>query len=187
MFEQWLSQAVAAQVLEPNAMTLATVTPEGTPDARIVLLKGIDPHEGFVFYTNYESRKGQELTHLPKACLVFFWPQLERQVRVEGTVAKVPDAMSDAYFASRPLESRIGAWASPQSRAIPDRDVLEQRRQEAEARVSNGTLPRPAHWGGYGLQPHRIEFWQGRVGRLHDRFVYTRQATDDWMIERLAP
>jgi pyridoxamine 5'-phosphate oxidase len=186
-FDRWLSEAIRAEVPEPTAMTLATADAEGRPAARIVLLKGADAH-GFVFFTNYDSRKGRELAARPKAALLFHWVELERQVRIEGSVTKVTAAVSDAYFASRPLASRIGAWASPQSRAIPDRAWLESEFTAAQQRLSaNGPdVPRPAHWGGYRLAPAALEFWQGRSSRLHDRICYRSEGAH-WRIERLAP
>ena len=184
-FRQWLDEAVRVELLDATAMTLATVGPDAAPDARIVLLKDVGA-EGFVFFTNYESAKSSELDANPRACLVFFWAALERQVRVTGTVARVDGAQSDAYFASRPLDSQIGAWASPQSRVIPDRAVLEHEMAEASARFAGSAVPRPAHWGGYAVAPATIEFWQGRANRLHDRLRY-RRSGGLWTIERLAP
>ncbi len=184
-FRAWFDQAVAAKVLEPNAMTLATVGADGQPSARVVLLKGFDAR-GFAFYTNYESRKGHELLAHPRAALLFFWPDLERQVRVEGRVEKVADEESDAYFRSRPHGSRLGAWASPQSEVIPGREVLYQRLHELQQRFGDGEVTRPPHWGGFLVRPTMLEFWQGRASRLHDRLRY--QLTDSgWQRERLAP
>ena len=185
-FQAWFDTALAAGLPEPNAMTLDTATPDGRPSARMVLIKGVDPR-GFVFYTNYESRKGRELEANPWAALVFYWPELERQIRIEGRVERVAAEESDAYFASRPLGSRLGAWASPQSQVIPGRDVLEARLRDLEARFASGDVPRPPHWGGYRVVPEAVEFWQGRPSRLHDRLRYTRQADGRWAIERLAP
>ena len=185
-FQQWLDAAIAANLIEPTAMTLATATPEGRPSARMVLLRGFD-EQGFVFYTNNDSRKGAELAANPWAALVFYWGALERQVRVEGAVEPVSAAESDAYFATRHPGSRLGAWASPQSRPIPDRAVLEQRLAELEAQYPDGQIPRPPHWGGYRVTPASLEFWQGRPNRLHDRLRYRRQPDGLWLVERLAP
>lgn len=184
-FERWFDEALNAKLPEPNAMTLATVDAAGQPSARIVLLKGIDAR-GFTFFTNYESRKGADIAANPRAALLFHWVQLERQARIEGVVEKVSDAESDAYYASRPLGSRLGAWASEQSREVANRAVLEQR--EAEFREKFGEAPpRPAHWGGYRVVPTWIEFWQGRPSRLHDRIGYRREADGNWRIVRLSP
>lgn len=183
-FARWWDEAVAAEALEANAMTLATADAQGRPSARIVLLKGFDSN-GFVFYTNYESRKAQELAANPRACLLFFWAELERQVRIDGDVERTSAEESDAYFASRPLASRIGAWASPQSRPIPSKAWLLAR--AAEMGVRHGLHPaRPPHWGGFRVRPHAIEFWQGRPSRLHDRLLYTR-SDEGWTRTRLAP
>ena len=183
-FERWFQDALAAKLPLANAMTLATVTPQGAPDARIVLLKGVEAG-GFVFYTNYESRKGRQLAARAEACLVFFWTELERQVRVDGRVGTVSAAESDAYFASRPLGARLSAHASAQSALVSDRAFLESRVEEIKAQYGDQP-PRPAHWGGYRVLPERIEFWQGRENRLHDRLLY-RRAGERWTIERLAP
>ena len=168
-----------------NAMTLATVSADGIPSTRTVLLKGVDAR-GFIFFTNYESRKGRELTAHPNAALTFFWPDLERQVCVAGTVSRLPANESEAYFKSRPRGSQLGAWASNQSSVVEDRAALEKQWQEAEARFPND-VPMPPYWGGYVLAPTRIEFWQGRPSRLHDRFCYTRDANGGWKLERLSP
>ncbi|MBU6334229.1 MAG: pyridoxamine 5'-phosphate oxidase [Chloroflexi bacterium] len=183
-FDRWFSQAIAAGIREPNAMTLATVA-DGQPAARIVLLKSFDA-AGFVFYTNRQSQKGQELAANPRAALVFYWTDLERQVRIVGTTEAVSDAESDAYFASRPAGARIGAWASAQSTVLAGRAELEARVADITARFADGAIPRPPHWGGYRVVPTAVEFWQGRVSRLHDRLVYQRQATG-WSLERRAP
>jgi pyridoxamine 5'-phosphate oxidase len=185
-FELWFNQAVAADLLEPNAMTLATVTSDGRPDARIVLLKGFDQH-GFVFYTNYLSQKGQELAANPHAALVFLWADLERQVRVVGRVEKATDIEADTYFQSRPLGSRLGAWASTQSEVIPSREFLETRMAALETEYQGREIPRPEHWGGFRLVPMELEFWQGRPSRLHDRLRYRLQENGVWVIDRLAP
>lgn len=184
-FQIWFDQAVAANLTEPNAMTLATATADGTPSARIVLLKGYD-ERGFVFFTNYESRKGRELAQNPKAALVFLWADLERQIRIEGTVEPISAEESDTYFHSRPIGSQLGAWASNQSQVIGDRTLLEARLEELKAQYENQTIPRPSHWGGYRVVPGVIEFWQGRTSRLHDRLVYRRQ-DGTWGMERLCP
>ena len=184
-FQSWFDQAIKAELPEPNAMTLATVSPPGRPAARMVLLKGFD-QQGFVFYTNYLSRKGQDLTQTPWAALVFWWAELERQVRVEGQVAKIPAQETETYFYSRPRGSQLGAWASEQSQVISDRTILEHRLQDLEQQYQDQPIPRPLHWGGYRLQPHLIEFWQGRPNRLHDRLCY-QKAGEQWKIERLSP
>ncbi len=185
-FAGWWQQAIESQIDEVNAMTLATASLEGVPSARIVLLKGYD-ERGFVFYTNYESAKGQELAENPRASLLFFWKELERQVRITGLVEKVSSTESDEYFLSRPTGSQIGAWASPQSHIIENRSWLENKVKELEAKFSTEKLARPTHWGGYRVKPVIIEFWQGRSSRLHDRIQYTLQENGSWKIERLAP
>ncbi|MGA3248760.1 MAG: pyridoxamine 5'-phosphate oxidase [Paraburkholderia sp.] len=185
-FDAWFAQAVDAKLPEPNTMTLATVDSRGRPSARIVLVKGVD-ERGFVFFTNYESRKGRELADNPHASLLFYWIELERQVRIEGNVVKASPAESDQYFESRPLGSRIGAWASEQSQVIESRAVLEAREREISAKYGEHP-PRPPHWGGYRLIPDAIEFWQGRPSRLHDRLLYTRAVEGgDWQLARLSP
>ena len=183
-FERWFSEALDAGLPLSNAMTLASVTPEGGPDARVVLLKGLE-HGGFVFYTNYLSRKGRQLERHPMACLVFLWSALERQVRIEGRVAKVAERDSDQYFDSRPLGARLSAWASSQSERVAGRETLERALAETERRWG-AAPPRPPHWGGYRVTPDRVEFWQGRENRLHDRLLYTRHG-ERWKIERLSP
>jgi len=183
-FARWFDEAVAARLPDPNAMTLATARPDGRPSARTVLLKGVDAR-GLRFFTNYESRKAQELAPGAYAALLFYWQALERQVRVEGSVERIDERESDAYFATRPLPSRIGAWASPQSQLIPNRTWLEQRFADAQTRFA-GAVPRPPYWGGYRVVPDVFEFWQGRESRLHDRIAY-RRVRDGWTIERLAP
>jgi len=187
-FRQWLDEAVAAQLPEPAALTLATVdAATGQPSQRVLLLKGLPADAGFLFYTNYDSRKGHELAGQPRAALNFFWPGLERQVRVEGWVEKAPADVSTEYFQSRPRSSQVGAWASPQSAVIGSRAELEAREHEVESQFADqNPLPRPPHWGGYVLHPTRLEFWQGRPSRLHDRLVYER-AGEGWKISRLAP
>jgi pyridoxamine 5'-phosphate oxidase len=185
-FKQWFDQALTAQLPEPNAMTVATVTPDGKPRARMVLLKGFD-ERGFVFYTNYNSQKGQELAQNPQASLVFWWAELERQVRICGRTEKASESESDEYFYSRPLNSRLGAWASNQSEVIESREVLEQRMQELQIKYQNQDVKRPPHWGGLRVIPTEIEFWQGRSNRLHDRLLYTRLDDGSWKIVRLSP
>ncbi|MGH8666187.1 MAG: pyridoxamine 5'-phosphate oxidase [Burkholderiales bacterium] len=185
LFQRWYDDAVVAGLALPNAMTLATVGAEGRPAARMVLLKGIEDG-GFVFYTNYESRKGRELTGHPSAALVLHWAPLERQVRIEGSVERVSEESSSAYFATRPLGSRYSATASPQSSVIPDRAWLEEEAASVARRYGE-SMPRPPHWGGYRVRPDMIEFWQGRSDRLHDRLSYRRCTDNAWLMERLAP
>jgi pyridoxamine 5'-phosphate oxidase len=185
-FEKWWQQALQSEVEEANAMTLCTASSDGMPSGRIVLIKDFSK-EGFVFYTNYKSYKAMQLDENPKACLVFFWKELERQVRILGVVKKVAAEESDAYFNSRPEGSRIGAWASPQSQVIENREWLDDRYQNLVKEMSAETIQRPPHWGGYLVQPVIIEFWQGRPSRLHDRIQYTLQEDGNWKIERLAP
>ena len=185
-FQRWFDEARGAGLPLPEAMTLATATKDGRPSARLVLLKHVDD-QGFVFYTNYGSQKARELDTNPQGSLVFYWPQLERQVRIEGSVSRVSPAESDEYFQTRPRESQIGALASPQSEVITGRDVLQQRFAELEEFYGDREIERPALWGGYRLQPDRIEFWKGRPGRLHDRLLYERQTDGSWTIKRLAP
>jgi len=186
-FQAWLDEVRGSGVSEQDAisMTLATADKDGQPSARIVLLKSFDDR-GFVFYTNYHSRKGKELSGNPRACLLFYWPQLWRQVRIEGDIAKVSTAESEEYFQSRPLGSRLGAWASEQSEVVDTREVLEARFAALEKRFGDH-VPRPEHWGGYRLKPHSIEFWQGRDNRLHDRLRYGLEEDGSWSIERLGP
>jgi pyridoxamine 5'-phosphate oxidase len=184
-FQIWFQQAIAAQVNEPNAMTLATVNNAGMPNARIVLLKGIE-NNSFIYFTNYNSQKGRELAENPNAALVFFWPELQRQVRIEGQVKKISNEASIAYFNSRPIESQIGAIVSPQSQKIADRTVLENAFTNIKNNLNNTPLEKPEHWGGYALSPQKIEFWQGRASRLHDRFCFELHA-ENWELTRLAP
>lgn len=185
-FRRWFGEALAADLHEPNAMTVATATPDGRPSARIVLLKGFD-ERGFVFYTNYEGRKGRELEENPYGALVFYWGELERQVRVEGRVVRVSGEESDAYYESRPRVSRLGAWASEQSRTVRDRGMLEDRLRDLDRRYGE-EVPRPPFWGGYRVEPASVEFWQGRENRLHDRLWYSRPGVPgEWKITRLQP
>jgi pyridoxamine 5'-phosphate oxidase len=185
-FQRWFDQAVAAEINEPNAMTLATVSPEGIPTARIVLLKGID-HGDFVFYTSYLSRKAQDIEHNPNVALNFFWLPIERQVCIRGVARKASREEAQQYFQSRPIGSQLGAWASRQSSVIDSRDVLENEMARLEQEYQGRTIPLPDFWGGYRIKPQTLEFWQGRTGRLHDRLRYTRQADESWQIERLSP
>lgn len=184
-FGRWWNEALGAEITEVNAMTLATANAAGKPSARIVLLKGYD-EKGFVFFTNYLSRKGQEIAENGQATLLFFWKELERQVRIEGRIEKISAAENDEYFHSRPEGSRIGAWSSPQSSVIKDRTVIEENVRHYTEKFSGGSIPRPEHWGGYRVIPETIEFWQGRPSRLHDRILYTADDTN-WIIQRLAP
>ena len=184
-FRVWFEAALGAGVPEPNAMHVSTVTADGRPDGRIVLIKDVSD-AGFVFYTNYESRKGRQLTERPFAALTFFYPELERQIRIEGRVEKVSAHESDVYFNSRPRGSQIGAWVSQQSSLVESRDVLENRQRELEAQFDNQPVARPPHWGGFRVVPDMLEFWQGRPSRLHDRIRY-RQEAENWIIERLSP
>ena len=185
-FGIWFGEAAAAQIRDVNAMTLATATAEGTPSARIVLLKAISDR-GFVFFTNYHSDKGRQLDANPRAALCLFWVQLERQIRIEGAVEKTSREESEEYFRSRPLGSRLGAWTSGQSEVIANRETLEDRLAEVTTQYEGADVPLPPHWGGYRVKPTSIEFWQGRTNRLHDRLRYTRHADGQWRIERLAP
>jgi len=185
-FEKWFKEAMQAEVLEPTAMTLSTVTEAGRPSARIVLLKGVEKNK-FSFYTNYQSKKGKELEHNPACALTFFWPELERQVRIEGISERLETSISEVYFQSRPRGSQVGAWASPQSSIIKDRELLEARVKEIEKRFEGKeVLPKPHQWGGYAVEPFEIEFWQGRASRLHDRIVYYKN-DGEWVLHRLAP
>jgi pyridoxamine 5'-phosphate oxidase len=185
-FKFWFDQALAAQLTEPNAMTLATSTPDGKPSGRMVLLKNFD-ERGFVLFTSYNSHKGQELAENPHAALVFWWAELERQVRIVGTVEKISTEESDGYFEMRPPHSRLGAWASNQSEVIAGREVLERQWQEFQRKYQNQEVPRPPYWGGFRVIPQEIEFWQGRSSRLHDRLLYIRLDYGGWQIERLSP
>ena len=185
-FKVWFDQVLCTPIIEPNAMTLATVGANGQPKARIVLLKHFDDR-GFTFFTNYNSHKGQELEQTPQAALVFWWGELERQIRIEGSIEKVDTAESDGYFSLRPWESRLGAWASQQSEVIESRDILEKRLEKLKSEYADLTVPRPPHWGGFRLIPDRIEFWQGRPSRLHDRLCYQRLKDGQWLRERLSP
>lgn len=185
-FGIWFEEAIRAEVPDPHAMALATVSEEGMPSVRFVLLRGLEM-DGFTFYTNYESRKAQELRANANAALAFFWQELDRQIRIEGEIAKVAESQSDKYFASRPRASQIAAWASNQSTVISGRDELDRRFREIESKFDGQPVPRPGNWGGFNLKPRSIEFWQGRPGRLHDRILYTLTGDDRWEIKRLAP
>ena len=185
-FENWWSEAVASEISEPNAMTIATASADGVPSARIVLLKGFD-ERGFVFFTNYNSYKGEQIAENPRACLVFFWKELERQVRIMGVVEKLSAQESDEYFDSRPEGSRISGMISPQSSVIENREWLEEKVNAAAQQLTGKHIPRPDHWGGYRIKPAIIEFWQGRSNRLHDRLQYSLTENGAWKIERLAP
>ncbi len=185
-FSKWWDEAVASQIDEVNAMTLATASPDGMPAARIVLLKEFS-EKGFVFFTNYSSFKGQQIAENPRACLVFFWKELERQIRITGLIQKISEIESDAYFHSRPVASQIGAISSPQSEIIANREWIDNAYNKNEQKLILSTIHRPAHWGGYIVNPVIMEFWQGRPSRLHDRLQYTLQESGNWKIERLAP
>lgn len=184
-FEKWMNEALKAEVAEPHAMMLATVDSQGKPSARIVLLRGFSA-DGFIFYTNYTSKKGKDINHNPHAAITFFWPQLERQIRIEGTLQKVDEKTSEDYFASRPRESKIGAWVSEQSQKINSREELENRFIELSAKYPTEAIPRPSYWGGYQLKPTLLEFWQGRPSRLHDRIQF-QLINHNWQIQRIAP
>ena len=185
-FEKWMHETISSKIVpEPNAMTLVTSTLDGKPSARVVLLKSLDK-EGFVFYTNYESRKAKELNENPNACIVFDWHIMERQVRIEGIVKKTSKEESDRYFNSRPKDSQLGAWISPQSSFIDGRQELDDRKVQIESQFEEKPITRPPHWGGYVLKPHTIEFWQGRQSRLHDRLIYIK-TDEEWILRRLAP
>ena len=185
-FDKWFNEALAANLHEPNAVTLATATRDGRPSARVVLLKGYDDR-GFVFYTSYDGRKSRELEENPRCTLVFYWGELERQVRIEGRAKRISGEESDAYYRSRPRGSQLGSWASAQSRSVEDRGILEKRLRELDATYEGSEIPRPPFWGGYRIEPGAIEFWQGRENRLHDRLLYSRVDSGGWRIERLQP
>ena len=184
-FREWFGESLTSEVLEVNAMSLSTMGLDGFPNGRIVLLKELD--HGFVFFTNYQSEKGRELEAMGKGALTFFWPELERQIRIKGVIEKVSAEESDAYFFSRPYTSQVGAWTSPQSQLIQSREELDMRQTEIEGKFNSETIVRPEHWGGYRLLPFRIEFWQGRESRLHDRILYQKTEDNSWGISRLAP
>ena len=186
LFQKWFKEALKAQALDANAVAVATVSPSGKPSSRMVLLKGLD-QQGFVFFTNYQSQKGKDMTRRPVASLLFFWPQLSRQVRVDGRVAKISSRESEVYFRTRPRGAQLSAWASDQSEAVPNREFLENRMKALEEKYKGRTVPRPPHWGGFRLSPSSVEFWQGRVNRLHDRLRYQRKSKGGWRRERLAP
>lgn len=185
-FQKWFSEALKAEVPEPNAMALATASKQGLPAVRIVLLRGAT-NRGFTFFTNYDSRKGQEIAENPEAALLFFWPELERQIRIEGRIEFVSPEESDDYFLNRPWNNRLSAWASPQSAQIPNREFLEDLVKEYQAKFKDADIHRPENWGGYRLVPRYIEFWQGRASRLHDRLAFTQQPDQSWKLSRLAP
>jgi pyridoxamine 5'-phosphate oxidase len=185
-FDKWFAAAIKAEIRDANAMALATATPDGKPSVRVVLLKSFD-ESGFVFFTNYTSKKGRELEENPRAALVLYWMEVERQIRIDGTVEKIRREESEQYFHTRPAGAQIGAWASQQSEVIDARRVLDARLAEMTQRFAGGEIPLPPHWGGYRLKPQTVEFWQGRTNRLHDRFRYTRDKSGSWLIERLAP
>ena len=185
-FHSWFGEAEAANIPEPNAMIVSTCTPEGRPSSRVVLMRGFDDR-GFTFFTNYRSRKGREIEANPFVAALFFWQSLERQVRIEGSIHRVPEAESDAYFAGRPPKSKRGAWVSDQSAVVADRSVLEVEMEQIQARFPGDEVPRPPHWGGFRIVPEVVEFWQGRRSRLHDRLAYRRSSSGAWTIERLSP
>ncbi|MFM7823569.1 MAG: pyridoxamine 5'-phosphate oxidase [Bacteroidota bacterium] len=185
-FGTWMANAVDAGVQEPNALTLSTVNMDGRPSSRIVLLRSYD-QQGFIFYTNFNSRKGSDISENPYGCMNFFWPDLHRQIRIEGAIEKVSNEISDKYFNSRPRESRIGAWVSDQSGILDSREILDSKFKEFVIRFENQEIPRPPHWGGYSLKPRKFEFWQGRTSRLHDRIEYLTDLNGNWIIRRLYP